>query len=54
MDERIKQRIAYALKCEPSEVPETQEGLRAALDNRRSELRAKKGVKDGQSIHESL
>ncbi len=45
MDNNVKQRIAFALKCKPEEVPENIEELKAALDNRRAELKAAKGVK---------
>ena len=47
MEKSTRQRIAFALKCKPDEVPENQVGLKAALDNRRAELKAKKGVKHG-------
>ena len=47
MESRMKQRIAIALKCKPSEVPENQAELKAALDNRRTELKAQKAVKHG-------
>lgn len=51
MDNNVKQRIAFALKCKPSEVPENPEELKVALDNRIAVLRAAKGVKHGESIH---
>ena len=51
MDDRVKQRIAYALKCKVSEVPETQEGIKTALDEKLAELRE---VKHGKSIHQPL
>ena len=46
MDDRIKKRVAFALKCKPEEVPDTAEKIREALDKRIAELRAKK-VKHG-------
>ena len=51
MDKNIKQRIAYALKCKPEEVPDTPEKIREALDIRITELKAAKGVKHGEPIH---
>ncbi len=54
MNEAYKLRIAWALKCERSEVPEKQPDLKAALEHRRAELKAKKAAKkvhDGQSVH---
>ena len=51
MDERVRQRIAFALKCKPSEVPDNHEELKAALDKRIAALRVAKGVKHGESIH---
>ncbi len=51
MDERIKQRIAFALKCKPEEVPDTLEKIRKALDKRIVELKKANGVKHGESIH---
>jgi len=45
-----KQRLAFALKCKPEEVPEKPEKIKEALDSRRAELKAKK-VKHGESIH---
>lgn len=48
MDARIKQRIAFALKCKPDKVPEKQEDIKVALDVRRAEMRE---VKHGKSIH---
>jgi len=51
MNENVKQRIAFALKCKPEEVPENPEDLKVALDNRRAILRAAKGVKYGEPIH---
>jgi len=47
MDARIKQRVAFALKCKPSEVPEDIEGLSKALDKRRAELKKAKEAKHG-------
>ena len=47
MDKNVKQRIAFALKCKPEEVPENIEDLKTALDNRRAILKAAKGVKHG-------
>ncbi len=49
MDDRVKQRIAFALKCKPKDVPDTPEKLRQALSKRRSELKAAKAkkVQDG-------
>lgn len=51
MEKAVKQRIAYALKCKPEEVPENIEDLKVALDNRRAVLKAAKKVKHGESIH---
>ncbi len=51
MDDRIKQRVAFALKCKPEEVPEDHQELKAALDNRIAALRVAKAVKHGESIH---
>ncbi len=45
MDARVKQRIAYALKCEPSEVPEDALKLKKALEKRRSDLKKAKEAK---------
>lgn len=47
MDARVKQRIAFALKCKPEEVPENSEELKKALDDRRAELRKAKEAKHG-------
>jgi len=47
MDNRVKQRVAYALKCKPSEVPEDTEGLKKALDKRRADLKKAKEAKHG-------
>jgi len=47
MNELLKNRLAFALKCKPEEVPDTPEKLRQALDNRRSVLKAAKKVKHG-------
>jgi hypothetical protein len=48
-----KQRIAFALKCKPEEVPDNPSQIKQALDNRRAVLAAEKlrKVKDGESIH---
>uniref|UniRef100_A0A6M3KKQ1 Uncharacterized protein n=1 Tax=viral metagenome TaxID=1070528 RepID=A0A6M3KKQ1_9ZZZZ len=46
MKDRVKQRIAFALQCKPSEVPEDPEELKKALEDRRAVLKSKK-VKDG-------
>ncbi len=51
MDDRVKQRIAFALKCKPEEVPDNPEELKIALDKRIAVLRVAKGVKYGESIH---
>ncbi len=48
MDIANKQRIAFALKCKPEEVPEEPEKLAEALKERRAEL---KRVKYGKSVH---
>ncbi|MBU2249400.1 MAG: hypothetical protein KKD77_21810 [Gammaproteobacteria bacterium] len=51
MNESMKRRIAFALKCKPEEVPEEPEKLREALDKCRADLKVKKKVKHGESIH---
>jgi len=38
----IKQRIAFALKCNPSEVPDEPEKLKKALEDRRAKLKKAK------------
>lgn len=43
----LKQRIAFALKCKPEEVPTDPEKLKKALENRRAELKKAKGVQHG-------
>jgi hypothetical protein len=43
----IKQRIAFALKCEPEEVPDEPEKLKKALEDRRAELKKAKEKKHG-------
>ena len=47
MKERVRQRIALALKCTPAEVPEDEKELAMALRNKREKLKAQKGVKHG-------
>ena len=47
MKERVKQRIALALKCKVNEVPEDPQGLKVALENRRKVLKAEKVKKHG-------
>lgn len=47
MDARIKQRVAFALKCKPSEVPEDIGELKKALDKRRSDMKKAKEAKHG-------
>ena len=47
MDARIKQRVAFALKCKPEEVPEDIDGLKKALDKRRKEMKKAKEEKHG-------
>ncbi len=47
MDERVKQRIALALKCKPSEVPDDPMKLKDALDSRRAKLKKAKEAKHG-------
>jgi len=54
MNDNVRKRIAFALKCKPEEVPEKIDDLKVALDNRRAELKAAKGVKYGKPVHESL
>jgi hypothetical protein len=51
MDERIKKRISFALKCKPEEVPEDPIELDKALNERRKKLReAKYDKKHNESI----
>lgn len=45
MDNRVKQRISYALKCKPSEVPEEPLALEKALKERRAKLKKEKEAK---------
>ena len=49
MHEVHKQRIAWALKCKPKDVPDTDEGIKKALELRRKDLKEAKlrKVKDG-------
>jgi len=47
MDERTKTRVAFALKCEPSEVPEDPKELDKALKERRAKLKKEKEAKHG-------
>ena len=49
MHEVHKQRIAWALKCKASEVPDTDEGVAKALELRRKDLKEAKlrKVNDG-------
>lgn len=47
MDERYKQRVAFALKCKPSEVPDDPVKLQEALDARRAKLKKAKEAKHG-------
>lgn len=42
-----KQRLAFALKCKPEEVPEDPEQIKVALDNRLATLKAAKEAKHG-------
>ncbi len=42
MEKAVKQRIAFALKCKPEEVPENPEQLKKALQERRDQLKAVK------------
>ena len=51
MEKAVKQRIAYALKCKPEEVPDNPQDLKVALEARRAELKKAKKVKHGESIH---
>jgi len=53
MHEAIKRRIAWALKCDVSEVPEEPAEIKVALEARRAVLRAEKleKVKHGEPIH---
>ncbi len=51
MDNNVKRRIAFALKCKPEEVPDNPEKIREALDVRIADLKKSKGVKHGESIH---
>lgn len=45
MNEGIKQRTAFALKCKPSEVPDDPEELKKALEKRRADLKKAKEKK---------
>jgi len=45
MDQRTKIRVAFALKCKPSEVPEAPEELEKALKERRAKLKKEKEAK---------
>jgi len=45
MELRMKKRIAWALKCDPTEVPEEPEAIAAALEKRRAELKKAKALK---------
>lgn len=47
MDNRMKQRIAFALKCKPSEVPDNPEKIKEALDKRRDKMKKDKEAKHG-------
>lgn len=47
MDNRVRQRIAFALKCEPSEVPENPQKLKEALNKQREKLKKAKEAKHG-------
>lgn len=51
MNDSIKARIAFALKCDVSDVPDDEKELAGKLKKRRDELKAKKAVKHGQSVH---
>lgn len=45
MDERIKARVAFALKCKKEDVPEDPKKLAEALSERRKKLKADKEAK---------
>lgn len=47
MNKAVKQRIAFALKCKPEEVPDNPEELRKALDDRLAGLRKAKEARHG-------
>ncbi len=49
MNDRVKKRIAWALKCKPEDVPEEPQNLAKALDKRIADLKKAKleKVKDG-------
>jgi len=47
MDARVRQRISWALKCKPSEVPDSPEKIKEALDKRRAKLKRDKEAKYG-------
>ena len=53
MHEIHRIRVAFALKCDPKDVPLDDEGIRNALDNRIAALKSKKleKVKNGEPIH---
>jgi len=46
-----KRRIAFALKCKPEEVPDTDKGVADKLAERRNKMRE---VKHGKSIHQPV
>lgn len=39
MHDMHKNRIAFALKCKPEDVPKTDEGIKEALEHRRNVLK---------------
>jgi len=47
MEKNMRQRIAFALKCKPEEVPEEPEKLKKALEDRRGILKRAKEAKNG-------
>jgi len=47
MNNNVKQRIAFALKCKPEKIPEDHQELGKALQERRAKLKKDKGVKYG-------
>ncbi len=45
MEDWIKQRVAFALKCKPSEVPDEPLELEKAMKERRAKIKKAKDVK---------
>ena len=47
MESRVKQRVAMALRCKPSEVPDNPQELKDALNKQREKLKKEKEAKHG-------